>query len=173
MKWAGTPDWFYPYEEKRPDQIRHRLGKAWIFTAWNLKALASEGMEKITYFKTEERKYFDKDKTLPISDDYCVIEHKRLGEKYLFGEFQVTESGNKWNKDYYKLFQSFGVNEPLILTVVTTNNTQLLKTQLIHDLSYMKNVRVEYFTLDKLKEYCWRIALQMREDYRQKELITK
>ena len=165
MRWAGEPDWFYPYDTKRPDQIQHRLGKAWIFTAWNLKTLASDGRQKLVHFKTEEKKF------LPVPDLYAVIEHNVLGNMYHFGEFQVTESGNKWDKNYRALFETFAEGQPLTLTVVTTGRYEAIKRQLAQNLSGMRNVRVEYFTLDKLRKLCWRIALQLREESR-RELTT-
>jgi len=164
MKWAGTPDWFYPFDCKRPDQIQHRLGKAWLFVAWHLKSLASN--EKITYFKTEDHKFHDADNSLPIPDGYCVIEHPKLGKRYMFGEFQVTTSANKWNKKYAELFKSFSVVEPITLTIVTTEDNEPLRKQLHNEISSIKNVRVEFLTLDKLRDYCWRIALQLREKHR-------
>lgn len=167
MTWAGTPDWFYSYDEKRPDQIQHRLGKAWIYTAWNLKILASDGAQKLIHFKTEEKKF-----EILFPDGYAVIEHKVLGNMFNFGEFQVTESGNKWDKDYKTLFKGFAKDELLVLTVVTTGPYDSIKEQLVKDLIGFKNVRVEFFTLDKLREYCWRVSLQLREKTKQKEVLT-
>lgn len=171
MSWSDTPHWFYPYDDKRPDQIQHRLGKSWIYTAWHMKVLDSQGNQELTYFKSEERKFFDQDKTLPIIDDYGVVRHKVYGDIFNFGEFQVLESGNKWDKNYRKLFQSFGDSELLNLMVVTTGDYSTLKTQLVKELTGMKNVRLEFYQLDKLRELCWRIALRKREEFRQKELV--
>ncbi len=166
MRWAGEPDWFYLYDEKkRPDQVQHRLGKAWIFTAWNLKVIASAGAQKLVYFKTEEKKF------LPVPDLYAVTNHRIYGNIYHFGEFQVTESGNKWDKDYKALFETFAESQAIHLTIVTTGHTGAIRRQLGENLRGMRNVRVEYFTLDKLRELCWRIALRLKEESR-KELTT-
>ncbi|MDP4158167.1 MAG: hypothetical protein Q8911_00180 [Bacillota bacterium] len=171
MSWSDIPDWFYLYDEKRPDQIQHRLGKAWIYTAWHMKSLDSQNNQELTYFKSEERKFFDQDKTLPIIDDYGVMKHKVYGEIFYFGEFQVLESGNKWNKNYRKLFQTFAEDQILNLMVVTTGSYETLKNQLVRELSGMKNVRLEFYQLDKLKKISWRIVLRKREERRQKELV--
>lgn len=173
MKWAGEPDWFYPYDNKRPDQYQHRLGKAWIYTAWNFKILASAGSQQLIHFKTEEKRFYRENEKFPIPDDYAVIEHRVLGNTFHFGEFQVTESGNQWDKNYKALFDSFSPNDQLFLTIVATESYQSIREKLVKDLSRFKNVRVDFFTLDKLKTYCWRVALQLREKYRQKELITR
>ncbi len=170
MKWSDMPDWFHDYDSKRPDQIQHRLGKSWIYTAWNLKALDSQGNQTLTYFKSEERRFYEKNKTLPISDCYGVIDHKVYGSIYCFGEFQVNESSNRWNKNYRALFETFAQDQYLSLTVVTTGPYDNIKEQLLKELSNMKNVRLEFYQLDKLRELCWRIALKKREEYRQKEL---
>lgn len=165
MRWAGEPDWFYPYDMKRPDQVQHRLGKAWILTAWNLKTLASSGAQKLVHFKTEEKKF------LPVPDLYAVTNHRIYGNMYHFGEFQVTESGNKWDKDYKTLFETFAESQAIHLTIVTTGHYEVIRRQSGDNLRGMRNVRVEYFTLNKLRELCWRIAIQLREESR-KELTS-
>lgn len=169
MSWLDMPDWFYPYDDKRPDQIQHRLGKSWIYTAWHMKTLDSQGNQKLTYFKSENKKFNDKEKTLPIPDCYGVINHKVYGDIFSFGEFQVLQSGNKWNKKYRELFETFATDQLLSLMVVTTDEYDTIKTQLLKELSGMKNVRLEFYQLDKLKELCWRIALRKREEFRQKK----
>jgi len=170
MRWSDVPDWFHDYDIKRPDQIQHRLGKSWIYTAWNLKALDSQGNQNLTYFKSEERKFFDKNKILPITDCYGVINHKVYGDIFCFGEFQVLESGNRWTKNYRALFETFAQDQLLNLMVVTTGPNDILKAQLQKELSGMRNVRTEFYQVDKLKELCWRIALRKREEFRQKGL---
>ena len=170
MKWSDMPDWFYLYDKKRPDQIQHRLGKSWIYTAWNLKALDSQGNQELTYFKQENRKFYEGDKSLPIPDSYGVINHNVYGKIFCFGEFQVNESSNKWNKDYKALFKTFADDQYISLTVVTTSSYNAIKDRLQKDLSGMRNVRLEFYELDKLRDLCWRIALRKREEFRQKEL---
>lgn len=172
MKWAGTPDWFHLYDDKRPDQIQHRLGKAWICTAWNLKALDSQSNQRLTYFKSEEKRFFVQDEKLPVPDSYGVMNHKVYGDIFNFGEFQVLESGNAWDKDYRSLFKTFAEDQWLSLMIVTTGPNDILKQRLFKELSGMKNVRLEFYTLDRLKELCWRIALKMREEHRRKNVLT-
>ena len=170
MSWSDMPDWFYPYDDKRPDQIQHRLGKSWIYVAWHLKALDSKGTQEIIYFKPEERRFFSENNKLPIPDSYGVIRHNVLGDIFNFGEFQVLESGNRWNKNYQALFETFAEDQLLNLMVVTTDEFGTLKAQLQKELSGMRNVRTEFYRVDKLRELCWRIALRKREEFRQKEL---
>ena len=105
----------------------------------------------------------------PIPDSYAVIHHKIYGDIYNFCEFQVLESSNKWSKNYRALFETFAQDQLLNLMVVTTGPYDKLKAQLQKELS-MKNVRLEFCELDKLKEICWRIALRKREEFRQKGL---
>lgn len=173
MKWFDTPDWFHNYDDKRPDQIQHRLGKAWIYVAWNLKALDSQLNQKLTYFKSEEKRFFEQNKKLPIADDYGVMNHRVYGDIFSFGEFQVLESGNEWDKDYRALFKTFADDQLLSLMVVTTGEFDLIKTKLLKEMSGMKNVRLEFYTLDKLRGLCWRIALKVREEHRQKNVLTE
>ena len=130
----------------------------------------SQGTQDLTYFKSEERKFFEKNNMLPIPDNYGVVEYKKLGKSYYFGEFQINESGNKWDKDYRSLFKTFSEDQILSLMVVTTGSYDLIKQKLTKEMHTMKNVRLEFYTLDKLKEVCWRTALKAREEYRQKEL---
>lgn len=171
MKWSDTPDWFYPYDEKRPDQIQHRLGKSWIYVALRMKVLDSQSTQELVYFKPEERKFFAGNDKFPIPDSYAVIQHKVYGDIYCFNEFQVLDSGNKWNKNYRALFETFAQDQLLNLMVVTTGPYEKLKAQLLKELSGMKNVRTEFYQLDKLRELCWRIALRKRDEYRHKEMI--
>ena len=170
MKWSDMPDWFYPYDNKRPDQIQHRLGKSWIYVALNMKVLDSQGTQELTYFKQEERRFFTSNDKFPIPDSYAVIHHKIYGDIYNFCEFQVLESSNSWNKNYRALFEAFAQDQLLNLMVVTTGPFDKLKAQLQKELSGMKNVRLEFYELDKLKEICWKIALRKREEFRQKGL---
>lgn len=170
MKWSDVPDWFHDYDKKRPDQIQHRLGKSWVYVAWHLKALDSQGNQTITYFKQEEKRFFQGNDKLPISDCYGVTNHKVYGDIFCFGEFQVLESSNKWNKNYKALFETFAQDQYLSLTVVTTGPYEKIKTQLLKELSGMRNVRLEFYELDKLRELCWRIALKKRDEFRRKGL---
>ena len=166
MKWSDVPDWFYPYDDKRPDQIQHRLGKSWIYVALKMKVLDSQGTQRLTYFQPEERKFFAGNGKLPIPDSYGVIHHNIYGDIFNFGEFQVLESGNRWNKNYRALFETFAQDQLLNLMIVTTDEFDALKAQLQKELSGMRNVRLEFYQLDKLRELCWRIALKKREEYR-------
>ena len=170
MSWSDMPDWFYPYDEKRPDQIQHRLGKSWIYVAWHMKALDSYGIQSIAYFKPENRKFYEQDKSFPIPDCYGVINHKVYGDIFSFGEFQVNESSNAWNKDYRALFDTFATNQYLSLMVVTTGPYDSIKEQIYKELHGMKNVRVEFYQLDKLVDLCRRIVLIKRDEARRKEL---
>ena len=166
MSWSDMPDWFYLYDDKRPDQIQHRLGKSWIYVAWHMKALDSYGTQLLNYFKSENRKFYEQNKTFPIPDCYGVIKHKVYGDIFCFGEFQVNESSNVWNKDYRALFDTFALDQQLSLMVVTTGSYDVIKEKLYKDLSGRKNVRVEFYQVDKLRELCWRIVLIKREEYR-------
>lgn len=170
MSWSDMPDWFYLYDEKRPDQIQHRLGKSWIYTAWHMKALDSYGVQSLTYFKSENRKFYDKDKSHPIPDCYGVMNHKVYGNIFSFGEFQVNSSSNTWNKDYRSLFDTFALDQYLSLMVVTTDSFDTIKAKMYSELLGKKNIRLEFYTLDKLRDLCWRIVLIKREEHRQKEL---
>ena len=170
MSWSDMPDWFYLYDGKRPDQIQHRLGKSWIYTAWHMKALDSYGVQSLTYFKSENRKFYEKEKSHPIPDCYGVMKHKVYGDIFSFGEFQVNASGNSWNKDYRSLFETFALDQYLSLMVVTTDSFDAIKGKMYRDLLGKKNIRMEFYTLDKLRELCWRIVLIKREEHRQKEL---
>lgn len=166
MRWSDMPDWFYPYDDKRPDQIQHRLGKSWIYVALKMKILDSRGTQELVYFKHEERRFFAGNDKLPIPDSYAVINHKVYGDIFNFCEFQVLESSNKWNKDYRALFKTFAQDQLLNLMIVTTDSYDKLKDQLLKELSGMRNVRLEFYQLDKLRELCWRIALRKREEFR-------
>ena len=170
MSWSDMPDWFYLYDEKRPDQIQHRLGKSWVYVAWHMKVLDSYGIQSLNYFKPENRKFYEQDKSFPIPDCYGVINHKVYGDIFSFGEFQVNESFNSWNKDYGALFQSFGNSEQLNLMVVTTGPYDTIKKKLYDELLGRKNVRLEFYQLDKLRDLCWRIAIIKRDEARRKEL---
>lgn len=169
MSWSDTPDWFYPYDDKRPDQIQHRLGKSWIYVALNMKVLDSNGNQELSYFKSEERKFFASNDKFPIPDSYGVIKHNVYGDIFNFCEFQVLESSNKWSKNYRALFEAFAQDQLLNLMIVTTDSYDKLKTQLQKELQGIQNVRLEFYQLDKLKEICWKIALRKREEYREKK----
>ena len=156
MRWAGEPDWFYPYDTKRPDQVQHRLGKAWIYTGLQVRTSATPTQELI-YFKSEEMQFLPTVKP----DIYAVIRHG--GENgYLFGEFQVTESGNRWDKDYPTLFRTFAEDVPITLQVVTTGSYEPIKKILTKQMTEFKNVHIEYMMLSKLRELCWRVALRQK-----------
>ena len=171
MSWSDMPDWFYLYDEKRPDQIQHRLGKSWIYVAWHMKALDSYGIQSLNYFKQENRKFYEQEKLFPIPDCYGVISHKVYGDIFSFGEFQVNESShNAWNKDYRALFETFAPDQYASLMVVTTGEYDKIKEQVYRELSGMKNVRIEFHQLDKLRDLCWRIVLIKREEARRKGL---
>ena len=170
MSWSDMPDWFYLYDEKRPDQIQHRLGKSWIYVAWHMKALDSYGIQSLNYFKPENRKFYEQDKSFPIPDCYGVINHKVYGDIFSFGEFQVNESSNAWNKNYRALFNTFASDQYLSLIVVTTGPYDAIKEQVYKEFLGMKNVRLEFYTLDKLRDLCWRIAIIKRDEARRKEL---
>lgn len=164
------PDWFYLYDEKRPDQIQHRLGKSWIYVTLRMKELDSNGNQELSYFKSEERKFFQSNDKFPIPDSYGVIRHNVYGDIFNFGEFQVLESGNRWNKNYRALFETFAEDQQLVLMVVTTDEYEALKNQLVKELLGMKNVRLEFYQIDRLREICWKIVLRKREEFRQKGL---
>jgi len=170
MSWSDMPDWFYLYDEKRPDQIQHRLGKSWIYVAWHMKALDSYGIQSLNYFKPENRKFYEQDKSFPIPDCYGVIGHKVYGDIFSFGEFQVNESFNSWDKRYLELFDTFASDQYLSLMVVTTESYEKIKEKLYKELLGRKNIRLEFYTIDKLKDLCWRIVLIKRNEVRRKEL---
>lgn len=166
MKWSDVPHWFYPYDDKRPDQIQHRLGKSWLYTSLNIRTMTGE--ETLTYYKDEETVFLEKFK-LRI-DGYCKTIHSKWGIKHYFCEFQVSESANKWDKPYKALFETFAEDQNLTLMVVTTESYDKLKKQLVKEMSGMKSVSLAFYTLDELRSLCWRIALKEREEFRQKEL---
>jgi len=122
--------------------------------------------ERLIYYKDEESKFMP----LLKPDGYAKTAHSRLGAKHYFCEFQINSSGNKWNKPYKELFQSFSEDQSLTLMVVTTDSYDTIKKQLIKEMSSMGNVSLAFYTLDELRSLCWRIALGKREEFRQKEL---
>ena len=164
MSWSDMPDWFYPYDDKRPDQIQHRLGKSWLYTSLNIRTMTGE--EKIIYYKDEESKFMP----LLKPDGYCKTTHSKLGYKHYFCEFQINQSGNKWDKDYKTLFNSFSEDQNLTLMIVTTESYEKLREQLLREMKGMKNVSLAFYTLDELRGLCWRIVLNLREKFKQKEL---
>lgn len=165
MSWSDQPDWFHLYDAKRPDQIQHRLGKSWLYTSLNIRAMQG-AEEKLIYYKDEESTFIP----LLKPDGYCKTIHSRLGAKHYFCEFQINSSGNKWNKPYGKLFQSFSEDQNLTLIVVTTESYDTIKKQLVKEMSGMNNISLALYTLDELRGLCWRIVLRKREEFRQKEL---
>jgi len=122
--------------------------------------------EKLIYYKDEESTFIP----LLKPDGYCKTIHSRLGAKHYFCEFQINSSGNKWNKPYGKLFQSFSEDQNLTLIVVTTESYDTIKKQLVKEMSGMNNISLALYTLDELRGLCWRIVLRKREVFRQKEL---
>lgn len=167
MSWSDMPDWFYPYEDKKPDQILHRIGKAWLYTSLNIRTMPGNE-EKMVYYKDEETEFLSSFKIKP--DGYCKTVHEKRGIVHYFCEFQVLESSNNWNKPYPLLLKSFADNQSLTLMIVTTGDYGAIKKQLIKEMSGMRNVKLAFYTLDELRGLCWKIVLSARERYRQKEL---
>jgi len=169
MTWSDTPDWFHNYDEKRPDQIQHRLGKSWLYTSLNIRTMPGSE-EKLIYYKDEETKFESIFKIRP--DAYCKTIHAKWGINHYFGEFQVSSSVSDWDKNYKALFGSFANDQQLTLIVVTAESYDAIKRQVLNELSGMKNVTTAFYTLDELRGLCWRIALRAREISKQKELAS-
>ena len=168
MSWSDSPDWFHLYDEKRPDQIQHRLGKAWLYTSLIVRTM--EGSEeKLIYYKDEETKFLEKYK-LKI-DGYCKTVHAKWGIKHYFGEFHVSSSPSDWNKNYISLFNSFSGDQSLTLIVITVDNYTNLKKRLVKEFQGMRNVTLAFYTLEELGGLCWKIALKAREKFKNKELF--
>jgi hypothetical protein len=76
------------------------------------------------------------------------------------------------DKDYRSLFQEYSDNEQLTLIVVTTGSYDSIRTKLMTQMKGFRNVRLEFFTLPKLKEYCRRIARELKANASQtKEVV--
>ena len=139
------PDWFHNYDEKRPDQIQHRLGKSWLYTAINIRTMPGSE-EKLIYYKSEDKQFEQSFGIRP--DAYCKTIHAKWGTRHTFAEFQISSSIGDWGKKYPALFKSLAGDQAITLMVVTADDYSSLKKHLIREMSGMKNITLAFYTLD-------------------------
>ena len=153
---VNEPYYYYSASDKKPGQVEHALGVAWI-VAWYIHKL--RGSERFYSFDREVKDY-----ALLRPDGLIGIQNLMLNTiKFTFIEFDVAESGNKFDKvsKYCTLestnayMKSWWVSKtktfPEIL-IVTTGSVQKLRDKIIRENT--GGLKFHVMSLDQLKEEC-------------------
>jgi len=171
-------DFFWLFDEKRPKNIEHTLGKAWVYTFIILNSRASN--YKNLTFVNEPLQF------LPaVKPDQFMTFDTFNEKKIYFNEFTRYESGNEFKKikQYNDLAEKLikdrnqGIStywwidltkdQTFIVLIVTDGGeTAKNKIQKIIDKDKEFPYSVELLTIDEIKNFCLKLHLIKREELR-------
>ena len=158
-------DYFWLFDEKKPKNIEHTLGKSWVYTFVILNSRASN-YTNLT-FENEPTQF------LPIIKPDQFITFDTFNDKKIyFNEFTRYESGNEFKKikqynqlaeklikDKYQGISTYwwidlSKNQTFVVLIVTDGgDTAKNKIQKIIDKDKAFPYSIELLTLDKIKNF--------------------
>lgn len=153
-RFSANEPYFY-YTEKRPGQPDHVLGVSWIYTWISLNI---RSWEKLHVFD-REMSY----RTIRPDAFIAIRNHWEKKLSFYFAEFDVAESGNKFDKieKYNTLYSSEGYlgawwitlasHFPSII-IVTTGNPKRIQERI--DADNKNNLDFRLYTLEQIKGEC-------------------
>ena len=169
-------DYFWIFDEKKPKNIEHTLGKSWVYTFIVLNSRASNYLN-IT-FENEPVQF------LPIvKPDQFMTFDTFNDKKIYFNEFTRYESGNEFKKikQYNNLAEKLikdrqqGIstywwidlskNQTFVVLIVTDGgDTAKNKIQKIINRDKLFPYSVELLTIDEIKNFCLKLHLTKKEE---------